>query len=430
MRRRYIALLGIVVAGMAGCANTAPIPSRAPVTSETTYTAVHPYYLEFCALSEIEKKPGYGADIRGGVGGHSTIYLNGVCRAGDGYPEVALCTDNPADNGVGLSVNAHFANANWVPIPGRDFFYHGDLKPGEALTRQVYDATKAHAERLHIYDAIRFHDRVFDDMPHGYTRDAFKYEVSIATDYAIGYGRDQLCARVPVSAAQMTRIVDYLNELNRPYRDGQAEYEWSVLTDNCIHVAHNALNSIGFWPPWPTHQFVLFAAFDFPVPKNEFVNIMRRANDMPIEDMLAVWNNVPARRALLTGDGLPTREGAIATFGRVVRENALYNTDLQLIFYDEPTLGHYEGWYRQILGQPRYSDLRSNFQYFGAMYARIDAERQPLTWWLANHPDLARQPDFPKFYTRYYDAVAHEAAFIAGAPAAAFMASAPAAALN
>ena len=145
-------------------------------------------------------------------------------------------------------------------------------------------------------------------------RDAFKYEVSIATDYAIGYGRDRYCARVPCHAAQMARIVDYLNGLNRPYRDGKAEYEWSVLNDNCIHVAHNALAAIGFWPVWPTHRFILIAAFDFPVPKNEFVNIMRRANDMPIEDLLAVWNDKPARRAVLAGEGLPTRAGALATF--------------------------------------------------------------------------------------------------------------------
>jgi hypothetical protein len=412
-----VVLLGLVGLIVAGCTTTLPIPTNEPVLDESAYTAIHPYYFEFCALSEIQKRPGYGADIRGGVGGHSTIYLNGVCRVGDGYPDIALCADDPASNGVGLSVNAHFANANWVPIPGRDFFYHGDLKPGQPLTRAVYDATKAHAKRLGIYDSIRFHDSVFDDMPAGYTRGAFKYEVSIATDYATGYGRDRYCARVPVTAAQMARIVDYLNGLNRPYRDGKAEYEWSVLTDNCIHVAHNALTSIGFWPPWPMHRFFLIAAFDFPVPKNEFVNIMRRANDMPIEDLMAVWNDVPARQAVLAGEGLPTRDGAIATFEPVVHDNALYDTDLQLIFYDDPTFGHYEGWYRQILGQPRYNDLQADLRYFDLRYARIEAERRPLGWWLSTHPALARAPDFARFYAQYYEAVAHEAGVVAAAVA-------------
>ena len=414
MPPNWLVLIGLVVVGAVGCATTMPIPSRQPVFNEIGYTTQHPYYLEFCALSEVQKKPGNGADIRGGVGGHSTIYLNGVCRVGDGYPEIEVCAEKPALNGVGLSVNAHFANANWVAIPGRDFFYHGDVKPGQKLTQAVYDATKAHAKHIGIYDAIRFHPRVFEGMPAGFTDESFKYEVSIATDYAIGYGRDRYCARVPVSKVQMVRITDYLNGLNRPYREGKAEYHWSVLTDNCIHVAHNALTAIGFWPLWATNRSILVAAFDFPVPKNEFVNIMRRANDMPIEDLLAIWNDTPARHALLAGEGLPTRAGALATFESVVRKNALYETDLQLIFYDEPLLGPYESWYRRIVTQRRYGDLRADLQYFAGRYARIEAERRPLSWWLRSHPALASYNDFPKFYARFYDDVARSAAQIEG----------------
>jgi hypothetical protein len=116
MRRYCLIVLGIFACGLAGC-DTLPIPAQVSHDDdEAAYTAVDPYYLEFCALSEIDKKPGYGADIRGGIGGHSTFYLNGVCRTGDGYPEIEVCPTDPASNGVGLSVNSHFANANWVAI--------------------------------------------------------------------------------------------------------------------------------------------------------------------------------------------------------------------------------------------------------------------------------------------------------------------------
>jgi hypothetical protein len=256
---------------------------------------------------------------------------------------------------------------------------------------------------------------VFEDMPADYTRDAFKYEVSIGTDYAIGYARDRYCARVPVSAAQMGRIVNYLNGLNRPYRDGTAKYEWSVLNDNCIHVAHNALSTIGFWPPWPTNRLFLVAAFDFPVPKNEFVNIMRRANDMPVQDLLAVWDDRPARRAVLAGEGLPARPGAIATFEPVAQDNELYNTDLQLIFYDDPIFGPYEGWYRRIAAEPRYTDVRADLRYFRTLYARIEANRRPLAWWLSSHSRLRSEPDFLPFYARYYAAVEASAASVLAA---------------
>lgn len=419
MRRLRNLLAGIVALAISGCA-TLPLAPRGPLDAEADYTALYPYYLEFCALSEIQKFPGYGADIRGGVGGHSTVYLNGACLAGPGYPELRVCDGpNPGGDGVGLSVNAHFANANWAAIPGRDFFYHGDLKPGQPLTRAVYDATKAHAKRLGLYNSIHFHDVVFDDLPAGYAqdakgRDAFKYEVSIGTDFALGYGRDRYCARLPVSAAQMGRIAAYLNALNRPYRDGLATYVWSVLTDNCIHLAHNALTAIGFWPEWPTHQFVLFAAFDFPVPKNEFVNMLRRANDTPI-DPLAAWRDRSARRAVLAGDGLPARPGALAVLEPATSDNALYSTkDLRLIFYDEPMFGPYEDWYRGIMAASRYSSLADNRRYFAAAYARAEALRQPLDWWREAHPAIAADPDFPAFYARFYDEIERRAAQVRG----------------
>jgi hypothetical protein len=213
----------------------------------------------------------------------------------------------------------------------------------------------------------------------------------------------------------MARIVAYLNALNRPYRDGNTDYEWSVLNDNCIHVAHNALSAIGFWPPWPTHRFILLAAFDFPVPKNEFVNIMRRANDMPVENLLAVWDDKPARRTLLAGDELPTRAGAIATFEPVTQDNAVYNTDLQLIFYDDPVLGPYEGWYRRIATDPRYTDLEADLQHFKVMYTQIEEARRPLGWWLTAHRSLRSEPDFPTFYARLYDQVERSARAVSAA---------------
>lgn len=419
MRRFRTLLAGLLALATTACAGL-PIAPRGPLDSEASYTALYPYYLEFCALSEIQKLPGYGADIRGGVGGHSTVYLNGACLAGSGYPELRVCDGpNPGADGVGLSVNAHFANANWAAIPGRAFFYHGDLKPGQPLTRAVYDATKAHAKRLGLYDAVRFHDVVFDDLPPGYAADSkgredFKYEVSIGTDYAIGYGRDRYCARVPVDAAQMARITAYLNALNRPYRDGLATYVWSVLTDNCIHLAHNALTAIGFWPEWPTHQFILFAAFDFPVPKNEFVNILRHANDFPI-DPLAAWRDRATRRAVLAGDGLPARPGALAVLEPATATNALYRvTNLQLIFYDERMFGPYEGWFGQVMAEPRYTDLATNRRYFAALYARAEAGRQPLEWWREAHPAIAADPDFPAFHARFYDQVSRRAAQVPG----------------
>ncbi|HET6306601.1 MAG TPA: hypothetical protein VFG12_05415, partial [Rhodopila sp.] len=100
------------------------------------------------------------------------------------------------------------------------------------------------------------------------------------------------------------------------------------------------------------------------------------------------------------------------------QDNAVYDINPQLIFYDDPMFGPYEGWYRQIAAKPRYTDPRADLRYFSDRYARIEAERRPLSWWLGQHPELASERDFPAFYTRFYEAVAHRRAVAEAAEAA------------
>ncbi len=291
MPRRSCPALSLLAAlWLGGCALARfDVPGAA---DEAAYAGAHPYYAEFCALSQIKKKVGWGADIRGEIGGHSVFYLNGACRvSGLGYPVLEVCATGDAGlgagppDGVGISENEHFRNAKWVATPGRDFFFGGGL-PKAGLTRAAYDGVQAQAKRLGIYDGVAFHDVVFAEKPPGWAVEDWKYEMSVATDYALALGRGRDCARIPVTRAQMGRMVDFLNAENAPYREGRRTFRWSVFNDNCIHLAHNALAAAGLLDPWPTERFLPVAVFDFPVPKNEFVNLMRRTND--------AWCRTPA----------------------------------------------------------------------------------------------------------------------------------------
>ena len=331
-------------------------------TDEAAYSADQPYYLEYCALTQIKKKPGYGADIRGEIGGHSVFYLNGVCQVpATAYPLLQVC--GPGE-GAGLSMNEHFSNAKWVSTPGRDFFFRGGLPQDGGLTRAQYQATKAEARRRGIYDAVTFRPFVFDTMPAGWDRTDWKYEVSIGTDWAIGFARGRYCARVPVTQAQMGRMVAFLNAQNAPYRDGHRVFHWSVFNDNCIHLAHNALAAAGLWDEWPTGRILPIAIFDFPVPKNEFVNLMRRTNDAWLPDPGAVYADLPARGELLSDGRLPTFPGALAEAQGPLSPNAVYDLDLKLIFYDEPNLGHYQERFDTIYSEPRYLQAAANQAWF------------------------------------------------------------------
>lgn len=380
MAKRRAALIRPLVLLGAGllqaCANSAfNVPPGA--SNEQVYATVFPYYAEFCAVSEIRKLPSAGVDIgSGGPGGHSVLYLNGVCRVKDaGYPVVTLCDAPKVGDGVGISVNAHYKNANWVATEGRDFFFRGDIKPGEALTPAVYARTQVHAKAMGIMDGVVFQDGVYDGKPADMSQRDYKYELSIATDYAIVFGRDRYCARVPLDRARMGRVVESLNATNLPYRLGLKPFEWSVLRNNCAHLTHNALAAVGLWKEWPIDRPLLIAAFDFPVPKNEFVNLMRRTNDLPIDDPSAIYDNEELRTALMQQDWLATRPGGLAEAERAVHPNALYNTDLHLIFYDEALFGHYQQRFDAIFSEPRYTDLATNLDDFAALYDRILARR-------------------------------------------------------
>jgi hypothetical protein len=375
MRLRAVVPVLCVSVALAACTNPHFTVAESP-SNEELYTSLFPYYAEFCALSELIKKPGHGIAITSsGPGGHSVLYLNGVCRVDDaGYPTIAMCSPggSMAGRGVGLSVNAHFQNANWVVVDGRDFLFNGAVAPGEGLSEAGYERTRTTARRMGIYDGVVFHPAAFADKPADMSERDYMYDVSVATDYALAFGRDRYCARVPMERAEMATIVDYLNGLNKPYRSGSKTFEWDVLRNNCAHMVHNALAAVGLWEEWKTDRFILIAAFDFPVPKNEFVNLMRRTNDMPIADPPALYEDRATRLAVRREGRIATAPGSLAQAERAITPNAIYETDLRLMFYDEPIFfGHYQERFDEIFAERRYTDLRANLVYFSQLYETI-----------------------------------------------------------
>src|SRR5579864_1428874 len=70
------------VIGLPGCINAYYQAPRTAV-DERVYASFYPYFAEYCAVSEFNKKKGMGVGVDlegGGPGGHSVFYLNGACR--------------------------------------------------------------------------------------------------------------------------------------------------------------------------------------------------------------------------------------------------------------------------------------------------------------------------------------------------------------
>lgn len=379
------------------------------------YDRFYPYHAELCALSEIRKKPGFGAEFRSGAGGHSLLYLSGVRLDRDaGYPTIKLCDAgaSPADHGVGISVNSHYRNANWVAAEGRDFVFRGALRRDEPLTRESYERTQDRAKVMGVLDGVEFHEHEFRDRPVDMSRQDYMYDISVGTDYAASFGREIYRAKVPLDRLRMGIIVDFLNAINAPYRDGKRVYRWSVFNNNCSHIAHNALAAAGVWMQWPTGQFIVTAAFNFPVPKNEFVDLMLRANDLPVDDPQALFADPAARRALLELDTVPTAPGALAAAEPAIADNQIYETeDLRLIFYATRLSRKYPRRFSRIFGEPRYFFLPANLSHFAAVYQKARK----------NMPSGGRDAEKRRFmtsYEHYLDReirrVAHQLAAISG----------------
>ncbi len=394
---------------LTGCAM---VDFSRPGTPQGRLAPLESYFAEFCAVSQILQKPGSLAQIRGDIGGHSVFFLHGACRAGPhGQARIQLCDEpgaEPAD-GVGLSMNAHFASTKWVATPGRDFFLNGNLPAGAPLTRAGHAAVMAEAKRLRLYEGVTFHPEVFADMPAGISREDWIQEISVATDYGISLGRGRFCATVPVNRAQMSAMVQFLNDENAPYRDGGATFRWNLFKDNCIHLAHNALAAAGLWREWPTNRPFLVSVLDFPVPRNEFVNLMQRVGDAGLLDPFEIDADPAARRALLEFNQLPLRAGGLMTSRPPQTPNEVYETDLKLIFYDADFIGPYQGWFDAIQADPTQYDPRRNLAWAIAQQRLALARRHPLAWWLAQ-PGIADRERFATTYHRFYALLEREIA--------------------
>ena len=73
-----------------------------------------------------------------------------------------------------------------------------------------------------------------------------------------------------------------------------------------------------------------------------------------------------------------------------------------MIFYDDPMLGPYQGWFDQIYAEPRTTDPAVNRAYFAAEARQAEAARKPLDWWLARAPYNRDPAGFTAVYQRFY----------------------------
>jgi hypothetical protein len=251
----------VVVAGimllLSGCGDNGVVerfmlkPDRIIVERrpDSAYDHLFPYYVELCATSQFRSK----LKGEGGVAGHAVMYIKGACRDEQApYPQLRRCRDiatdpDDSEHGAGVSVGRWFRNVNWVAIPGYKLFYEGNLKFGERLTQAQFDITVHNAIEKGVYKGVQFHD--YPSADSGVGLENFVANEGIGTDLALQFARSVFCARLPVTAPMVDKIIAFLNDKNREYAEGEADYNWSVWADNCAHTLRNALAAANIWSP-------------------------------------------------------------------------------------------------------------------------------------------------------------------------------------
>ena len=342
---------------------------------DAEYEKLFSYYVELCAASQFQSKlTGEG----GGPAGHAIIYIKGACNdENTPFPQLRRCRGvatslKDPEHGAGVSVNHLFKNVNWVATPGYELVFSGGLAPGERLTLARFRAVEQQAIAKGIYRGVAFHR--FEGATSDTDLRAFLERAGIGTDLALQFARSVFCARLPVTEAMLEPIIKFLNDKNREYAEGEADYNWSAWADNCSHTMRNALAAANIWSPLSVRTNKIRQIFNLAIPANEFVNLAELMTEGDIEDYREILRDGPRRDAFHEFDWLPTRQGALLKTLPVHEPNDLYDTTFRLFTLQSPLLRGKTQRAIDLFSDERFVDLNTNLHYFARRYNAILAQ--------------------------------------------------------
>jgi hypothetical protein len=174
-----------------------------------------------------------------------------------------------------------------------------------------------------------------------------------------------------VTEPMVDEVIAFLNDKNREYAEGEADYNWSVWADNCVHTLRNALAAANVWSPLSVRAVKFLQIFNLAVPANEFVNLAELGTEGDIEDYREVQRNGPQRDALHEFGWLPTRHGALLKTLPVHEPNDIYDTSFRLFTLQSPFRMPKTAHAIELLSDDRFVNLGANLRYFRQKYEAI-----------------------------------------------------------
>ena len=393
-------------------------------TEQRIYDSLFPYSIEVCAVTQfhqIGSKPG-------GWGGHATLFINGAeidVRAS--YPRVRLVTDpidlSEPDSGVGISVNKIFDNVTWVAIPGRDEFFRGGLATEQILNRDLYEAAVQKATTAGWFHGIAIKDSVMRQRPRTVSPEEFIVRHSVGTDFALNFARTAYSARLPMSRDAIGKVIAYLNSANESAQT--SGYIWNMYTNNCSHVAHNALAAAGVWDPKiargpgamnvardvlsVARALALSQMSDFSFPANNFVRLYEAGNERPIDDALAAFRNHDVRRTMSDG-WISTGPGALIASYPIhdPTRNQMFAPGRDPFLFSVPMVWDKADKFKMLTREAPsiVTDLGANLAHYRDRFTQALANQRTISDDLRELTPGSDEDEFRIFHGRFYDQIA------------------------
>ncbi len=308
-----------------------------------SYEAHFPTYFEYCTGTQWKLQNG---EV-GGSPGHGFTYIHGLCKDyRSSYPQVIPCSEVSAElkakyphEGVGISLDKNFSNVMWIAVPGRDFMLNGNVER-KAINEADVAVHVATINKLKIFDSVISKSDKLKDLTPGTPAylDAIARD-TLGTDHAVNWARELHCVKIPATSDSLKEVTTFLNNSNNQYKTGPG-YEWSKLSNNCVHLSVNQSHAMGISKELKLDQKHIKMVMNMALPANGFLMYADLAvlAKMPSNKLLSkvlpekgfyqaqVGSIMEAHEAYPSGEVFKTDELSVLTAPRLLKPFKLLAT--------------------------------------------------------------------------------------------------------
>lgn len=245
-----------------------------PIISMASYEDHFPVYFEYCSGTQWKLQNG---EI-GGTPGHGFTYIHGLCKDySSDYPQVVPCDQvsrtqrrKYPHEGVGISLDKNFTNVMWVAVPGRERMMFGNTER-KPISHEDIEVHLKKMVDLKVFNGVISKSDKLTHLAFGNQKylEALALD-TVGTDHAVNWARELHCVRIPTPKKALIEVAKFLNESNNQYRTGR-KYEWSKLSNNCVHLSLNSSHAMGLNKSVQVDQKYLKMLLNLALPANAFM---------------------------------------------------------------------------------------------------------------------------------------------------------------